>query len=152
MRLAKPERSHECALSYMDVVGVIAYWFGCTDQIFLVRCGLSSTSANMGDKTEVAAEEAFKRYTSSRIARKGKGVAIVWFRNDLRLLDNEALYKAWVTSEALLPVFCFDPRHFGTTRYFGFPKTGGMTFSFFDLFSTAICVLHQHTFGLSSVS
>lgn len=84
----------------------------------------------MGDKADIAAEEAFKRYTSSKLVRKGKGVAIVWFRNDLRLLDNEALCKAWISSEALLPVFCFDPRQFGTTQYFGFPKTGELRAQF----------------------
>ncbi|XP_051137761.1 cryptochrome DASH, chloroplastic/mitochondrial isoform X2 [Andrographis paniculata] len=56
--------------------------------------------------------------------RRGKGSSIVWFRNDLRVFDNEVLFKAWVSSEAVLPVYCIDPRMFGTTHYFGFPKTG----------------------------
>lgn len=74
------------------------------------------------------AEETFRRYTtsSSLPERKGKGVAIVWFRNDLRILDNEALFKAWVSSQAVLPVYCVDPRLFSPTHYFGFPKTGGI--------------------------
>lgn len=92
-------------------------------QVFLVHCTFSS-AMDMGDKARIAVEESFKRYTSNRLSRKGKGVSIVWFRNDLRLLDNEALCKAWVASEALLPVFCVDPRQFGSTHYFGFPKTG----------------------------
>ena len=52
---------------------------------------------------------------------------LVWFRNDLRSHDCETLYRA---SEALkntgaqvLPVYCFDVRHFGETS-FGFAKTG----------------------------
>lgn len=73
-------------------------------------------------------EQMFRRYSSpsSSGIKRGKGVAIVWFRNDLRVLDNEALYKAWISSEAVLPVYCVDPRLFGSTCYFGFPKTGGL--------------------------
>jgi hypothetical protein len=56
----------------------------------------------------------------------GGGVAIVWFRNDLRVLDNEAVVRAWAASDAVLPVYCVDPRiSAGSTHYFGFPKTGG---------------------------
>lgn len=71
------------------------------------------------------AENAFRRYTWNT-KRSGKGTAIVWFRNDLRVLDNEALYKAWLSSETVLPVYCVDPRLFATTYHFGFPKTGGI--------------------------
>ncbi|XP_027114246.2 cryptochrome DASH, chloroplastic/mitochondrial isoform X1 [Coffea eugenioides] len=77
------------------------------------------------------AQETFRRCTSSSSSgsslpeRRGKGVAIVWFRSDLRILDNEALIKAWLSSQALLPVYCVDPRLFtSSTHYFGFPKTG----------------------------
>lgn len=48
--------------------------------------------------------------------------SLIWFRNDLRLHDNEALAKA-SQAEEVLPVYIFDPRHFETTS-FGFPKTG----------------------------
>ena len=49
---------------------------------------------------------------------------IVWFRQDLRLHDNEALTDALRTSEEVIPVYIFDERTFkGTTKY-GFPKTG----------------------------
>lgn len=48
--------------------------------------------------------------------------SLIWFRNDLRLHDNEALAKASQAGE-ILPVYIFDPRHFETTS-FGFPKTG----------------------------
>ena len=74
------------------------------------------------------AEKTFERYSLKSVKRNGEGISIVWFRNDLRVLDNEALFKAWVSSEAVLPVYCIDPRLFGTTYYFGFPKTGGITF------------------------
>ncbi|WVZ21135.1 hypothetical protein V8G54_008457 [Vigna mungo] len=75
------------------------------------------------------ADNAFRRYTWNT-KRSGKGTAIVWFRNDLRVLDNEALYKAWLSSETVLPVYCVDPRLFATTYHFGFPKTGALRAQF----------------------
>lgn len=55
-----------------------------------------------------------------------KRAAIIWFRQDLRLHDNEALTDAFHQADELLPVYIFDPRVFGgTTRKYGFPKTGG---------------------------
>ncbi|KAF6156842.1 hypothetical protein GIB67_002759 [Kingdonia uniflora] len=76
------------------------------------------------------AEETFRKYSSSSMKRNGVGVAIVWFRNDLRILDNEALFEAWMSSETVLPVYCVDPRLFGSTHYFGFPKTGALRAQF----------------------
>ncbi|KAK1550206.1 hypothetical protein Q3G72_015350 [Acer saccharum] len=71
--------------------------------------------------------QCFERYyTSTTVKRNGKGIAIVWFRNDLRVLDNEALFKAWFSSDVVLPVYCVDPRLFQTTYHFGFPKTGAL--------------------------
>ena len=50
---------------------------------------------------------------------------IVWFRQDLRLHDNEALHQAIRNGDEIIPVFVFDDRTFhGTTRQYGFPKTG----------------------------
>ncbi len=50
---------------------------------------------------------------------------IVWFRQDLRLHDNEALTEALLHCERIIPIFIFDERVFlGKTRQFGFPKTG----------------------------
>lgn len=49
---------------------------------------------------------------------------IVWFREDLRLHDNEALSEALRTSEEVIPVFVFDERVFKGQTKFGFPKTG----------------------------
>ncbi len=49
---------------------------------------------------------------------------IVWFRQDLRLHDNEALTDALRQGEEVIPVYVFDERVFkGKTKY-GFPKTG----------------------------
>ena len=48
---------------------------------------------------------------------------LVWFRNDLRLHDNEMLVEAVAKSEGILPVYCFDPRQFIKTPLFSL-KTG----------------------------
>jgi deoxyribodipyrimidine photo-lyase len=48
---------------------------------------------------------------------------LVWFRNDLRLHDNEMLVEAIAKSDSILPVYFFDPRYFGNTR-FQTAKTG----------------------------
>lgn len=55
--------------------------------------------------------------------------AVVWFRRDLRLHDNEALTEA-ARADRLLPVYAFDPRDYGEREYggpdsFRFEKTGG---------------------------
>lgn len=77
------------------------------------------------EEISVASEEALRRHLNPNLKRNGNGVVIVWFRNDLRVIDNEALIRAWAASQFVLPVYCVDPRLFGTTHYFGFPKTGG---------------------------
>ena len=48
---------------------------------------------------------------------------LVWFRNDLRLHDNEVLVEAIAKSDCILPVYFFDPRQFEQTAY-GTLKTG----------------------------
>ncbi|XP_071549245.1 cryptochrome DASH-like isoform X3 [Panulirus ornatus] len=53
-----------------------------------------------------------------------KAVAFCWLRNDLRFHDNEVLLKANNNADNIIPVYCFDPRHFQRTYHFGFPKTG----------------------------
>jgi deoxyribodipyrimidine photo-lyase len=53
-----------------------------------------------------------------------KRCAIVWFRQDLRIHDNEALTTALRMADEVIPIYVFDERVFlGKTR-FGFPKTG----------------------------
>ncbi|GFS39758.1 photolyase/blue-light receptor 2 [Actinidia rufa] len=49
--------------------------------------------------------------------------SIVWFRNDLRVHDNESLNSANNESISVLPVYCFDPRDYGKSLS-GFDKTG----------------------------
>jgi len=55
--------------------------------------------------------------------------AIVWFKTDLRIEDNETLVKAIAISENIIPVYCFDESHFETTSY-GFKKTGSFRAQF----------------------
>ncbi|WP_277552818.1 DASH family cryptochrome [Halobaculum limi] len=54
--------------------------------------------------------------------------AVVWFRRDCRLHDNEALAEA-VDADEVLPVYAFDPREYGERAFggrdsFRFEKTG----------------------------
>ncbi|MGO4911160.1 DASH family cryptochrome [Leeuwenhoekiella sp. W20_SRS_FM14] len=58
---------------------------------------------------------------------KEKG--LLWFKNDLRLLDNETLCRAVNSCTSILPVYIFDPRLFANTVY-NFPKAGLNRFEF----------------------
>jgi deoxyribodipyrimidine photo-lyase len=49
--------------------------------------------------------------------------AIIWFKTDLRLSDNETLIKALASHQSIVPVYCFDEAHFKETA-FGFKKMG----------------------------
>ncbi|MDX1761824.1 MAG: DASH family cryptochrome [Christiangramia sp.] len=49
--------------------------------------------------------------------------ALVWYRNDLRISDHEALSTATKQNDEVIGIYCFDPRHYENTSY-GFPKTG----------------------------
>ena len=61
--------------------------------------------------------------------KKNMKTALVWFKTDLRLYDNETLVKAISQSESIVPVYCFDDSHFETTD-FGFKKTGSFRTQF----------------------
>ena len=58
---------------------------------------------------------------------------LVWFRNDLRIHDNESLYQASQEAQQkgvqIFPIYCFDPKHFTKTS-FGFEKTGAFRAKF----------------------
>lgn len=110
--------------------------FCCCCQITMASCSGTEASEvfripdmDMREMEQIA-DQTFHRYTNnSSSKRSGEGTAIVWFRNDMRILDNEVLVEAWRASRFVLPVYCIDPRLFGTTtttHYFGFPKTGGI--------------------------
>lgn len=55
--------------------------------------------------------------------------ALVWFKTDLRIGDNETLVKAIAQSKEVIPVYCFDESHFETTEH-GFKKTGSFRAQF----------------------
>lgn len=50
--------------------------------------------------------------------------SIVWFRNDLRVHDNEALLDAIKDNDEIIPIYIFDTRIFDSLTSHGFPKTG----------------------------
>ena len=50
-------------------------------------------------------------------------INILWFRNDLRLHDNLALFQASRDQSQVVPVYVIDPRQFGQTS-FGLQRTG----------------------------
>ncbi|WP_426668986.1 DASH family cryptochrome [Mucilaginibacter sp. McL0603] len=50
---------------------------------------------------------------------------LVWFRNDLRVHDNEILFEATRKADKVLPVYIFDPFYFKTTEL-GLLKTGNI--------------------------
>lgn len=49
---------------------------------------------------------------------------LVWFRQDIRLHDNEALCDALRAGDEVIPVYVFDERVFRGKTRFGFAKTG----------------------------
>ncbi|WP_259070006.1 DASH family cryptochrome [Mucilaginibacter sp. X4EP1] len=50
---------------------------------------------------------------------------LVWFRNDLRIRDNEILLEAVRKADKVLPVYCFDPYYF-KKNISGNSKTGSL--------------------------
>lgn len=54
---------------------------------------------------------------------KQNKTALVWFRNDLRVLDQQSLLQACNTSAKVIAVYVFDERLFQPNEY-GFKKTG----------------------------
>ena len=58
-----------------------------------------------------------------------KQPVLLWFKNDLRLHDNETLVRAIESHQALIPVFIFDTRLFQPLPL-GFPKTDQVRLDF----------------------
>lgn len=54
---------------------------------------------------------------------------IVWFKTNLRVADNEALYAACQSNAQVIPVYCFDHSHFAKTA-FETKKTGNFRAAF----------------------
>jgi deoxyribodipyrimidine photo-lyase len=55
---------------------------------------------------------------------------LVWFRNDLRLHDNEMLVEAIAKSNEILPVYIFDPRNFDCSEVNPVYKSGAIRSQF----------------------
>jgi deoxyribodipyrimidine photo-lyase len=53
---------------------------------------------------------------------KQKNTGLVWFRNNLRVHDNQSLSKATENHEKVIAVYFFNPKDFTKDR-FGFKKT-----------------------------
>ncbi|MCL6260483.1 DASH family cryptochrome [Aquiflexum sp. TKW24L] len=71
---------------------------------------------------------------------------IVWFKNDLRLHDNAALFSACKESSEIIPVYCFDPRQFNEVEL-GIQKTGSFRAKFL---LEAVDNLRSNLIGLKS--
>jgi len=54
---------------------------------------------------------------------------LVWFKNDLRLTDNETWFRACEQGDMVIPVYVFDPRQF-QKHPLGFPRTGSFRSNF----------------------
>jgi deoxyribodipyrimidine photo-lyase len=52
-----------------------------------------------------------------------RNTILVWFRNNLRLHDNEAWHQACLHGDVVLPIFIFKPREFHN-HPLGFPRAG----------------------------
>ena len=47
---------------------------------------------------------------------------LVWFRNDLRVQDNNSIFEAFKNKNNVIGIYCLDPRQFETNKH-GFKKT-----------------------------
>lgn len=54
--------------------------------------------------------------------KKENNTNLVWFRNDLRTIDNTVLEEASKNGNRILGVYCFDPKYFEVNKY-GFKIT-----------------------------
>ncbi|OBX25257.1 deoxyribodipyrimidine photo-lyase [Gelidibacter algens] len=58
-------------------------------------------------------------------------IGLVWFKNDLRLHDNEALCQAIATCDVVVCVYAIESSLF-TTRHYGFRKADVLRFKFLE--------------------
>ncbi|RYE28283.1 MAG: DASH family cryptochrome [Sphingobacteriaceae bacterium] len=58
-----------------------------------------------------------------------KKIALVWFKTNLRLRDNECLFRALAENDEVIPFYCFDDQVLQTNK-FGFKKTGNIRLNF----------------------
>lgn len=62
---------------------------------------------------------------ANRLFKMSERTILVWFRNDLRIRDNEVLLEAMRKADKVLPVYCFDPFYFRKNPS-GNSKTGNL--------------------------
>ena len=48
--------------------------------------------------------------------------ALIWFRNDLRVIDNESVYNSTKNHNSIIAYYNFNPKKFEETKW-GFKKT-----------------------------
>ena len=65
-----------------------------------------SLGAKSGQETGKMSNTAVKAADEIKIL-----MDLVWFRNDLRTLDNTSLQQACANDAGVIAVYCFDPRH-----------------------------------------
>ena len=58
-----------------------------------------------------------------------KKTALVWFKTNLRLRDNECLFKALAENDLVISFYCLDDKGLSTNQY-GFKKAGDLRFQF----------------------
>jgi len=58
-----------------------------------------------------------------------KKIALVWFKTNLRVTDNECLFNAVSENDQVIPFYCLDDQLFQTTKL-GFKKAGGFRLQF----------------------
>lgn len=58
-----------------------------------------------------------------------KRTALIWFKTNLRLRDNECLFKAIAENDEVIPFYCLDDQLFQITA-FGFKKAGDFRLKF----------------------
>lgn len=54
--------------------------------------------------------------------KKQNNIALVWFKNNLRVQDNTVLNEAIRNHKSVIACYCFDPRHYQISK-FGYKKT-----------------------------
>jgi len=93
-------------------------------------CGLSAThelaqglGAQLGS-SQILLGALSSRWRVCAAITGGAPMIIHWFRNDLRLHDNQALALSAAQADQLLCVYFHDPRQDDTTRW-GFSRMGG---------------------------
>ena len=58
-----------------------------------------------------------------------KKIALVWFKTNLRLSDNECLFRSMAENDEVIPFYCLDDQLLQTTE-FGFKKAGDFRLNF----------------------